>query len=158
MDEINKLIINYFKKVISIQGIEDDSVGTILGILYMEPEEICMDTLAKKTGYSLSTISNKLNSLKYMGMIKKFRKPKSKKIYVYMEKDFIQNTKKIIMLKQNSVISLGKEELPKIINIFKSKSISTKKKKQLEILKNYYLQIIKLEKIMSKMIKLLDEK
>ncbi len=41
----------------------DDLTSTIIGILYIESDDILMDDIVKIKGYSLSTISNKTKIL-----------------------------------------------------------------------------------------------
>ena len=88
MDDITKSLGDYFAKILLVHGIKDSSLAILLAVLYLEPNEISMEDLAKKTGYSLASISIKLKSLEYFFMVKKYTKPKSKRVYVYMEKDF----------------------------------------------------------------------
>ena len=78
MDELEKKFSGMYRKIGAMQGM-DDLFSSIFSLLVLEPEDIAMDELAKKTGYSVASISNKVKILKVHGIVKKSRKPGSKK-------------------------------------------------------------------------------
>lgn len=155
MNEIDKKFIDVYKEIGQGQG-QDGLLLTIFAKLYIEPEEVAMDDLAKETGYSLASISNKIKMLGSMWPIKKNRKPGSKKIFLYIEKDFIKIMRDVLFKKEQYGIRVVKEKLPIIINEYKNKVKSDKDKKKVKILEDYYKQIIKCEAVIHEMIKKFD--
>ena len=82
MEELNKEIMALFQEMGRGQGLNDDLLMIIFSTLYLEPEPIAMEELAKKTGYSLASISNKTKLLEPIMDITRTRNPGSKK-YIY---------------------------------------------------------------------------
>jgi DNA-binding transcriptional regulator GbsR (MarR family) len=153
MEELNRKIIALFKEMGRGQGLEDNLLIEIFARLYIEPEPIAMDDLAEKTGYSLASISNKIKMLGHIAGIKKIKKPGSKKIYLYMDKNFLDIWETALIKKQEYVINKVKEKLPSILKEFKEKAKTPGDEKKLENLKSYYDQTLKLEKIINVMVK-----
>ena len=133
----------------------DELSSRLMATLYVSTKEISLEDLAKSTGYSLSSVSTSLKMVERFGFISKMRKPKSKKVYYYMEKDLMAMTMKILKRKYEKVILPTKEKLPKIIDNYK-KSKSKTSKEELEIAKNYQKQVVASQGMMEKMIKMID--
>ena len=154
--EFDKEIMEHFIETGRIQG-ADESFLKIFAVLYLEPEEMTMEELARKTGYSLASISNKIKFLESGGVIKKTHKPGSKRIYLYMEKDFLSIMKKQLTIKQERVIGLSKQRLPEIIKKYAGKIKTDKEKKKMRILEEHYKQVQKAEKIIPQIIDLINK-
>ncbi len=77
--------------------------------------------MAKNTKYSLSSISLSLDLLELIGLIKKYRKDRSKEVYVRLEGDLLLALKELILMKINKGVNSALEELKR----------EKKKKKQL---------------------------
>jgi DNA-binding transcriptional regulator GbsR (MarR family) len=157
MEELKKEVIEHFVQASRGQGITDDAIAKIMGHLYIEPEEVALEDLSKETGYSLSTISNKIKFLEISGMVKKSRKPGTKKVYAYMDKDFLGHSERILKLKRKAVFGLAKKNVPELIKKFKDKAKTDKQKERLKILKNYMHQVEILDKSFEKMLKFIEE-
>lgn len=155
MEELEKRFIEYYQEIGRLLGF-DSLLASIFGTLYLEPEPIAMDELAKKTGYSLASISNKVKFLESMAVIKRTRKPGSKKVFVYLEKDFAKLMKEG-MKKQEYMINTAKARIPELIKEFKPKAKTEKQKKKLKLLENYHKQILKMDMFLVKMIKEFDK-
>ena len=156
MESLDKEFIEGYKEIGRGQGV-DEGFLTIFARLYIEPGDLAMEDLAKETGYSLASISNKVNMFGHIIPIKKSRKPGSKKVYLYMDKDIIGMVKQAMVLKQIHGINIIKDKLPGILKEYKGKVKSEKDKKKLKILENYYSQSLKFEVILNKMSKELDK-
>lgn len=135
----------------------DDVLVKVFANLYLEPEEISMDELAKKTGYSLASVSNKAKMLEATGMIIKRKHPGSKKIFLYAEKDIIKVIKSTVLVKEKQMIGTFKQKLPEIIKKHKNSAKSEKEEKKVKIVEDYYRQMIKLEELMKKIREELDK-
>lgn len=126
----------------------DDLTSKIIGILYAEPREVSLKELAKRTGYSISAVSTVMKMLSKSIIVKRFKKPKSRKIYFYMEKDVLPYLSDFIK-KNVDIIGIAKKRVPKIIDRYKKSKVSGK---EMKIIKNYYRQILVIDKIMRKLL------
>ncbi len=155
MEELDKKFIELYRKIGEIQGI-DCSIAAIFAKLYIEPKEISMEELAKSTGYSLASISNKVHFIENISPLRKFRKPGSKKVFLYMEKDILSILRNAFLKKERYAVSIAKEKIPLIIDEY-SKKATKKEKAKLRILKDYYNQIMKLETLLKIFIKTINK-
>lgn len=148
MDDIDKDFIEMYQDIGDSLGF-DNLMITLFAKIYIEPEEIAMDELAKETGYSLASVSSKIKALESIGIVKRIKKPGSKKIFVYAEKSFVKIMKDQLVKKEQNCIRIVKEKAPDIIKKHKNKSKSEKEKKKLKILEDYLYQINKFEEVIS---------
>jgi DNA-binding transcriptional regulator GbsR (MarR family) len=155
VDEFDREMVAYFTEMGRMQGM-DESYLRIFAILYLEPEEITMEDLAEKTGYSMASVSNKVKLLEAAGAIQRSNKPGSKRAYLYMEKDFINIMRKQLILKQEMIIELAKERIPRLVSKYERKIKSDKDRQKLKIVEEYYRQVQKAEKIMPKIIDIIN--
>ncbi len=126
----------------------------IFGTLYAEPREISLEELSERTGYSMSSVSTIMKLMCDSEMIKRIKKPKSKKVYFYMEKNIV--SKLLDMMKENQKIILyAKEKVPKIIQRYKGEKMP---KRELEIVENYFKQLKIMDETLKKFIKILERK
>ncbi len=133
----------------------DDCTSKIVGALYIEPREISLETLAEKTGYSLSAVSTAMKFLVRMGMIRRIKKPHSRKVYFFMEKDMVSCT--LEHMKKNYELSLhmSKGALPKIIDKYRLKK-QDDSDAELMIIEQYYDQVVAFEDVMKNFIEALE--
>ena len=151
---IDQNFIDFMVQIGKISGF-DDLTAKIFAILYLEPEDIAMDDLSKQTGYSLASISNKVKLLESINLLKKIKKPKSKKIYLYIDKDYLEILKDHLLKMQQLKLNLIKDKMPAIIEEYKSKAKTEKEKKKLKILENYLSQTLKFDNIILSIIEAL---
>lgn len=122
----------------------------IVSLLYLQPNEVAMEDISKKTGYSLASISNKMKFLENAGMVERVKKPGSKKVFFYMEKNIlkinINKFEKIII----NYIEPAKNSLPELISKYKKKAKTNIDKEKLKIIEDYYNQLIEFEKLINK--------
>ncbi len=148
-DELDKEAIDFFTEICSPYGFDLLS-SKIFAILYLEPREMTMEELAEKTGYSPASICNTMKTIQKTGFLKEIHKPKTKKLYFTIEKDFSKHLKKMVDMIRKTKIEPAKDRLPQLIlnfktEIKKSKDLSSIKK--LDIIEKYYKQILNMEKI-----------
>ena len=65
----------------------DDFPSRLISVLQTEKEGISLGELSEITGYSLSNLSTTIKGMEERQMVKKFKKPKSRKVFVMMDKD-----------------------------------------------------------------------
>lgn len=140
---LEKDFIEYWQQIGRMSGLDSIS-STIIGTLFLE-DDLSLDELAEKTGYSLSSISNKIKFLETIGIIQRFKKPGSKKVYAKIEKDMFKMFKEILLKKQMNQMSFAKSQLPKIIE-------NNKTNKKIKTIKNYYKQMLKMDEVMQHML------
>ena len=97
MKELDKKVVELYQEMGKAQGIQDPLLMELFARIYIEPEPIAMEELAKETRYSLASVSNKVKILSLSMHIKKVKKPGSKKVYFYMEKDIMNIWKENII-------------------------------------------------------------
>jgi len=137
-----------------IDGLDELS-SKIVALLYAEPNELSLEEIAKRTGYSLSTVSTAMKFIERIGLIKRIKKPKSRKVYFYIEKGMIMFSLDVIRKKYERVILPTKQRLPSIIKRYKREK-SENSKNELKIIENYYKEVLASEDIMKKSIKMLE--
>lgn len=135
----------------------DNLTSKIIARLFVEPEEISMDDIAKETGYSLASVSNKLKMLEQAGFVQRKTKPGTKKVYLYMEKNFLKALKGLFIKFQQMQMSMLRIKIPELINKYKSKLKTEKEKKQMEMLEEYYKDFLKIDKMMQEFAQKLNE-
>lgn len=131
-----------------------DLTSKIIGILFAEPDEISLEELSKRTGYSLSSISTEVKITERMGLVKRIKKPGSRKVYFSVERDFMKTVLELIKKKQENIVLKSKGILPGIIKNYKSKKLSKKEKKELRVVEDYYKTILAAEKLFEKMMEM----
>lgn len=156
MEEMDREFTEFFSSIWKFYGL-GDLPSKMVGILYLEPEEITMEDLAKKTGYSLSSISNTMKLLENIGVIQRIKKPKTKKIFFYMEKDLAKLNKQKLRAAQDNVIKPIKEFMPPLIKKYRHKVKDAESRKKLRIMENYHKQILDWEGILQHMMEELDK-
>jgi len=156
MSELEKESVEFFTQNLRIKGL-DDSLSKITATLFLEPDDISMDELAEKTGYSPATISTKIKFLDQTGFIKKIHTQGSKRILLRMEKDILSSLKESMMTRPMKIIAYVKEKLPAILEKHRGKVKSEEDKKRFRILDEYYKQVIRMEFIINDVMKHLEE-
>jgi len=134
----------------------DELSSKLIGILFIEPEEIALDELARRTGYSLSAVSTALKFIERAGIVKRSKKPKSRKVYFYMEKDTLAMSLQIVRRKYEKILLPSKQKLPKIIEKYKQES-TKESEEELKIVENYYKEVLFFEQILKEFIETFEQ-
>lgn len=156
MENIEKEFVNFYVQVGKTWGLDNLS-SKLIGILYLEPKEISIEDLAKRTGYSLASISNKMRYLENFGVLQRIKKPGSKKVFYYMEKDCIKLTQMHFEKIYSTEILPAKELMPRLLDKFKKEKLNKKEREKYEIIKNYHKQMLDVEKVYFKILDYLNE-
>ncbi|MFH1915832.1 MAG: hypothetical protein ABIJ21_01075 [Nanoarchaeota archaeon] len=151
MDDITRSFVELSLAVGELAG-RDNLESQILAILFIEPEEIAMDELARMTRYSLASVCNKVHQLERAGIIVRRSKPGTKKVFLYMEKDTAKALKNTLKAIQNARIKLVKERLPNIIE--KHKKANPKK---IDILRRHLQYLNKMDAVIDHMLEEFDK-
>lgn len=146
MDAIDRDFIEYYSVAGRALGL-GDMPTTVIALLYIEPGPVAMEELSKKTGYSLASISNMMKMLEALGAVKRIKKPGTRKAYFYMEKDILKIYRQKLVIAYENGVKPAMEMLPPIIKKYKNTSKDGKTAEKYEIVKDYYLQMKQLEKM-----------
>jgi DNA-binding transcriptional regulator GbsR (MarR family) len=120
----------------------DPLVVKLSGILFMSPEEVSLEELAEKTGYSLASVSNKMKLLEKTGNVRRIRKPKSKKEYYFVEKDALKLFRKKLELVHSEYIRPIEQRLPVIMEKYKNSRLNGSDRKKLQYIRGYHKQLV----------------
>ncbi|HII83313.1 MAG TPA: MarR family transcriptional regulator, partial [Methanobacterium subterraneum] len=128
-EEFKKAIYNSFRAL----GV-DDFPSMLMSVLQSEPEEISLGELSQMTGYSLSALSTTLKAMEENNMVKRFKKPKSRKVYVFMDKDLVTLYTELQKKRYNQSLLPFFQILPRIIQKYKDKE---EFKSEIEMLEDF---------------------
>lgn len=155
MSDLEKEITEFGVGLFESMGL-DNLTAKLLTALYFSPRELSMEELAKKTGYSLSSVSNKLRVLGEV-FVQRIKKPGTKKVFYYMEKDIIKVNQKKIKTAHERQIHQIKRLIPCILGKYKNAKLSEEEKEIMKIAKDYHRQALMLEKILEELEKYLEK-
>lgn len=123
----------------------DTLSAKLVCLLYIHNDKIAISDLAKHTGYSLASISNKLKKVETAGIIEKTKVPGSKKIYYFMENNIFKIFEKKMEISHRVEINPAKENIPFIIESYKGLKLTKEEKARKSIIENYYKQIVEFD-------------
>ncbi|TGC08439.1 GbsR/MarR family transcriptional regulator [Methanolobus halotolerans] len=124
----------------------DEISSRIVGVLFIETEEMSLEEISIETGYSLSAVSTAMKSLSQFHIVRRFQKPGSKKAFFFLDKNLVSISAQALRMKYDSVILPSKKMLPDIIEKYEQERLE-RSRRELEIITHYYRQILKLESI-----------
>ncbi|MFH0836581.1 MAG: hypothetical protein V1870_00465 [Candidatus Aenigmatarchaeota archaeon] len=87
--------------------------GKIIAALLVSNRPLSLNEIAKKTQYSLAAISISLDLLEIVGMVKKIKNPRDRKVYARLEGDIIGGLKNAMLFKIQKEIYVTLGELEK---------------------------------------------
>lgn len=102
--EIEKRILNTFSELARSMGFSPIH-GNIIGSLIIGGGSLSLQEMAKKTGYSISMISLSMDLLEILGIVKKVKKPRDRKLYIELDGDLLESLKKIFLMRVKKGIS-----------------------------------------------------
>ena len=101
--EIEKDIYSTFADIATSIGYSEIH-GRVIAALLVSNKKLSLNELAKKTGYSLSTVSLSLDLLEVLGMIKKIKKAGDRKLYIELQGTLLEGMKNAFLIRiQKSV-------------------------------------------------------
>lgn len=132
-EEFQKTLYNSFRAL----GI-DDFPSKLMAVLQSEAEEISLGELVEITGYSLSALSTTLKAMEENNLVKRFKKPKSRKIYVLMDVDLVTLYTELQKKYYYQSLLPFLEKLPRIIRKYEDKK---EFKSEIEMLEDFKEQL-----------------
>ncbi len=129
----------------------------LLGELFIEPYDISLKELSERTGYSISAVSEAMKTLCESGLVKRKKKPGSRKVYFYMEKDVTRLIIKSLKGLYRQIFERMADTLPEIIEMYGEPDVERYKKEK-EILGNYRDELDVLWEDFDKFVKILKKR
>ncbi len=145
--EIERKIFNTFSELARSMGFSPIH-GTIIGSLIVGGGSLSLQDMARKTGYSVSMISLSMDLLEILGIVKKVKKPRDRKLYIELDGDLLESLKKIFLIRVEKGISgslLEFEQSKERLRNLQGKN----KKDVLKAIDNLEREIKRLEKYVS---------
>ncbi|MFQ6136994.1 MAG: GbsR/MarR family transcriptional regulator [Candidatus Hydrothermarchaeales archaeon] len=115
LKKIRSEIIDDLAKVSERWGLSG-VLGRIYGTLIFSNEAVGLDEISKRSGYSVSSISQNIRLLENIGNVKRTKKPGSKKVLFEAERDISKNIQKYMES------TLNFEIVPMLSNIDRTKA------------------------------------
>lgn len=132
----------------------DDFSSRLLSALQSEVKEISLGELADITGYSLSALSTTLKAMEERGLVKRFKKPKSRKVYILMEKDITTLYTELQKKRYEQSMMPALKKIPEIIAKYQGQE---EFKEELGQLEDFHQQILFIEEESRKYIQALEK-
>lgn len=136
-EEFRKMIYDSFRAL----GV-DDLPSKLMSVLQSEQNEISLGELSEMTGYSLSLLSTTLKFMEDNNLVKRFKKPKSRKVYILMDKDLVSLYTELQKKRYRQALVPIMKKLPRMIQRYKDKE---EFKGDIEILEDFNEQMLFLE-------------
>jgi DNA-binding transcriptional regulator GbsR (MarR family) len=155
MKQFEKEFIDFFAGVTQSFGLDPLS-SRLVGMIFIEPEAVSMESLAEKTGYSISSLSNKLRTLESMKMVRRVKRPGTKKSFYFIEKDVYAIIRRKLQSMLDQYINPAKSVLPMIISKHKNSKLNAEDKKKIDLMVNYHKQLLEVGDCLEKHIKELE--
>ncbi len=156
MKPLEKDFVDFHVKMGQAYGM-GDLLMTIFGLLYIEPAEMAMEDIARKTGYSLATISNAAKTLETAGIIMRRSKPGTRKVFFYMDKNLLRMNIAKLRIIQETQIKPAKLMIPAMIEKYKNKALDGDSKEKLKLIESYLKQMLEFEKLLQDWIRELEK-
>jgi DNA-binding transcriptional regulator GbsR (MarR family) len=146
MNDIESQIMDIGIEIFKGYGV-DDLTARILSILNFEPDDISMEELAARTGYSLASISLKMKNIENFWGIRRIQKPGSRKVYFQMEKNLLDAFTLQIKNGYEAELNIARNKISPLINRYRKEASTEEEKKKLSIFENYQQQILNFEEL-----------
>ena len=117
----------------------DDFPSRLISVLQTEKEGISLGELSEITGYSLSNLSTTIKGMEERQMVKKFKKPRSRKVFVVMDKDITSFFVELQKKRYKKSIEPSLKLIPEIIKKYEG---NEEFQEELTIIKDYYKQTL----------------
>lgn len=133
----------------------DDFPSRLISVLQTEKEGISLGELTIITGYSLSNLSTTIKGMEDKQMVKKFKKPGSRKVYVVMDKNITSFFVELQKKRYHQSLKPSMKKIPEIIERYQD---NEEFEEEMTMIKDYYSQIKFLADETKKFIEALERK
>ncbi|WP_440952324.1 GbsR/MarR family transcriptional regulator [Methanococcoides sp. FTZ1] len=133
----------------------DELSSKLLSVLYSSPDPLTLDDLSKMTGYSFSAVSAAMKLLTGIKLVEKTKRSGSKKLYFSVQRDMLTLSINAIRSKNEHMVVPALQDLPAIIERCRN-SEAEDSEEMLNIIEDYYQQMVALELIFRKLIEYIE--
>jgi DNA-binding transcriptional regulator GbsR (MarR family) len=102
--EIEKKIYDTFSELAKSMGFSPIH-GNIIAALIVGGGSLPLQEIAKKTGYSISMVSLSMDLLEILGIVKKVKKSRDRKLYIELSGNLLESLKRIFLMRVKKGIS-----------------------------------------------------
>jgi DNA-binding transcriptional regulator GbsR (MarR family) len=155
MEPLDRQFIEFYRAIGRSYSF-DDLTTLIYARLFIDPDEVAMEDIAKETGYSLASVSNKLKLLETCGVVIRRTRPGTRKVYVYAEKDMMKMMVSFFIQYQQGEVVLVRSGIPRMLEGLKGKKLGKREKAQKAILEKYYADTLKFDEMVTRFLEQLD--
>jgi HTH-type transcriptional regulator, osmoprotectant uptake regulator len=156
MHKLDREFMGFMKDVHAGMGF-DENIADILALIYIEPEVMSLEEVAHKAGCSIASVSMKTKLMEEMGILLRFRKPGSKKVYYRMEKNIARLVRTRLVAVHTRKILPSKRYIPRLLARYRKLPQRDQVRKRIAILIDYTRQIGRVEKALALAISSLKE-
>jgi len=96
--EIEKRILDTFSELAKSIGFSPIH-GNIIGSLIIGGGSMSLRDIARKTGFSISMISLSMDFLEVLGIVRKVKKSRDRKLYIELSGNLLESLKKIFLMR-----------------------------------------------------------
>lgn len=107
--DIEKDILSAFADVAHSLGYSSVH-GKIIGVLLIKKAPLSLDSLASETGYSSGMVSLSMDLLEVLGVIRKFKRPGDRKVYIELRGNLLECLKRAIIIKARKSVTNSLEQ------------------------------------------------
>ncbi|AKB84864.1 GbsR/MarR family transcriptional regulator [Methanococcoides methylutens] len=129
----------------------DELSSKLLAVLYSAPDPLTLDDLSKMSGYSFSAVSASMKLLSGVKLVEKTKRSGSKKLYFSVQRDMLTLSINAIKSKNEHMVVPAIQNLPAMIERCRN-SDAEESEEMLNIIEDYYQQMVALELIFKKLI------
>lgn len=151
MEAAESEFVGLLQELAGVSGF-DRGAAALFAIAYLQPDDVSLEELAEMSGYSLSSVSTKVQTLERLGMVKRARKPHTNRVFVQSERDFGGKTVRAVLEAQRRKFAIIREKMPQIMERYRPRAKSEAQKKKLRLMEDYYAQALRFEKFFEKVI------
>ena len=155
METVKKEFETLVYQSIKSQGL-DELHSKLIAILYSESDLMTLKELSEKTNYSFSAVSAAMKFLTKLYIVEKIKKGGSKKLYFSIQRDMMKMTLNQVKSKNELMVAPAILKLPAILQRCKT-SKEEGSEEMLQILEQYYQQMITLDKILKNLVEFTEK-
>ncbi|MCX8163567.1 MAG: hypothetical protein N3D10_03365 [Candidatus Micrarchaeota archaeon] len=122
----------------------DENAAKIVTVIFLSNKPISMSQLVQKTAISKTNVFLKLKKIEEAGIVKKIKNPGTKEFFYYIDKDINRLVIDHMRKKYEEFMLTSQLKIEDILNKYKKTTLDNEEKLQLKILKNYYIENVKL--------------
>jgi len=132
-------------------------LSPLFSILYIQPQEISMEELAQKSGYSLASVSLKVQQLVRLGLVIRRKRPGTNKVFLFVEKHLVEYSLGNLIDEKERLVASAKTRLPGLIERLSRQKLGQEEEMQLKNIRGYYRECLEMESLIKKLRIWLDE-